>query len=115
MNTYWRRNGSIFFISKQGQAFREAVIAVVQDIGVETMTGRVGLSLVAYPPDRRRRDLDNLLKGIMDGLQHAGLYADDCQVDDLRISRGNIVPDGLIDVIAHELTAGDDEQLHQPL
>lgn len=71
------------------------------------MQGRIGLALIAYPPDRRRRDLDNLLKGILDGLQYAGLYEDDCQVDDLRISRGKIVQDGLIDVIAQELESGE--------
>ena len=35
----------------------------------------------AFPPDRRRRDLDNLLKPALDALQHAGVYEDDSQVD----------------------------------
>ena len=34
-----------------------------------------------------RRDLDNLLKGLLDALTHAGLWLDDSQVADLRIRR----------------------------
>ena len=40
----------------------------------------------AFPPDRRRRDLDNLQKPLLDALQHAGVYEDDSQID-LLVSR----------------------------
>lgn len=40
-----------------------------------------------YPPDRRKRDIDNVLKALLDALQHAGCYEDDSQLDDLRIVR----------------------------
>jgi crossover junction endodeoxyribonuclease RusA len=35
----------------------------------------------AFPPDRRRRDLDNIQKPVLDALQHAGVYEDDSQID----------------------------------
>jgi crossover junction endodeoxyribonuclease RusA len=38
------------------------------------------MRVLAYPPDHRRRDLDNLAKAILDALQHAGVYGNDCQV-----------------------------------
>jgi crossover junction endodeoxyribonuclease RusA len=41
----------------------------------------------AFPPDRRRRDLDNLLKPTLDALQHGGVYEDDSQVDLLVVRR----------------------------
>ena len=40
-----------------------------------------------FPPDRRKRDLDNVLKALLDALQHAGCYDDDSQLDDIRIVR----------------------------
>lgn len=60
---------------------------------------RFGVSIVAYPPNRRRHDLDNLLKALLDSLQVAGVFFDDSQVDDLRIRRDKIVDEGMIDVL----------------
>jgi crossover junction endodeoxyribonuclease RusA len=48
---------------------------------------RISLEVYAHPPDRRRRDIDNILKCLCDGLQHAGVYEDDCQIDEIHISR----------------------------
>ena len=50
-------------------------------------TGRVAVYVEAHPPDKRRRDLDNLWKGVLDAMQHAQVYVDDNQVDDLHIVR----------------------------
>lgn len=49
---------------------------------------RLKVDIIAYPPDKRRRDLDNLLKAPQDSLQHAGVFHDDSQIADLRIRRG---------------------------
>ncbi|MCG7044530.1 RusA family crossover junction endodeoxyribonuclease, partial [Pseudomonas aeruginosa] len=48
----------------------------------------------ASPPDRRKRDLDNLLKGLLDSLTKAGAWDDDGLVDDLRIVRGEVKAGG---------------------
>jgi crossover junction endodeoxyribonuclease RusA len=40
-----------------------------------------------YPPDARKRDLDNLLKCLLDSLQTAKVYEDDSQIDYLLIKR----------------------------
>lgn len=47
-----------------------------------------------FPPDRRRRDLDNCLKSLLDALQHGGAYYDDSQIVDLSIKKREVVPDG---------------------
>lgn len=87
-NTYWRRNGNCYFISKKGQDYREFVCKhcyVYQ--GLYQASHRLHVKIQAYPPDKRRRDLDNLLKGLLDSLQHAKLFPDDNQIDKLTIER----------------------------
>lgn len=48
---------------------------------------RYAVSLVAYFPDARRRDIDNVLKSVLDGCTPL-VWADDSQVDSARIERG---------------------------
>jgi len=54
-------------------------------------------------PDKRRRDLDNLPKALLDGLTHSGIWDDDSQIDDLRIMRGEIVKGGSVTVVIDEV------------
>jgi crossover junction endodeoxyribonuclease RusA len=87
-NTYWRRNGGRYFISKRGQDYREYVAkACYAYQGLFVAEDRLRVKIKAYPPDRRKRDLDNLFKSTLDSIQHAGLYVDDCQIDKLSIER----------------------------
>lgn len=87
-NTYWRRNGGRYFISKRGQDYREFVAKELYCYqGLFVAEDRLRLKIKAYPPDRRKRDLDNLFKSVLDSIQSAGIYMDDCQIDKLSIER----------------------------
>lgn len=50
------------------------------------MDARYRVSIVAHFADRRRRDLDNVAKAVLDGLNDV-VWGDDSQVDDMRIVR----------------------------
>ena len=98
-NTYWRhvkKNGprNSVLLSEDGRLYRELVRAAVLRCGRRMVKGRYAVRAEASPPDRRRRDLDNLWKGLLDALTHAGIYDDDSLIDDLRITRRSVVDGG---------------------
>lgn len=81
VNTYWRRVGNRTVLSAGAKRYRENVgAAVLQQGRRRTFTEEVALEVEFRPPDKRRRDLDNLLKGVLDSLAYAGVYLDDSQV-----------------------------------
>jgi len=45
------------------------------------------LELYIYPPDKRRRDIDNLCKGAIDSLQFSEVIVDDFYIDELYVKR----------------------------
>lgn len=111
VNTYYRHVGPKVLISREGRQYRQAVACEVfaqSPFNRTTMDGRIALEIVAHPPDRRKRDLDNLLKGLLDSLQHAGTYEDDSQIDEIRIKRSAATVDGgAVYVRLSEINGGD--------
>ena len=101
-NRYIRHVGYRSLISREGRTFRKNVCALLAGAGGGSRKppagGRIALLMDAYPPDRRKRDLDNLQKPTLDALQHAGVYLDDSQVDLLVTRRREIVPGGRLEV-----------------
>jgi len=90
-NVYYRNVQGKTLISAAGRAYRAAVAdQVLIQRGAKQLAGRLAVAIVAHVPDRRRRDLDNLLKSTLDSLTHAGVWLDDSQIDSLRIERGPV-------------------------
>jgi crossover junction endodeoxyribonuclease RusA len=102
VNHYWRRVGPRTLISRGGRRFRDAVAGVLAAQGVAPLLGRLSVQVIACPPDRRKRDLDNLPKALLDALQHGGAYLDDSQIDRLEVERGSVVPGGKVIVVLKE-------------
>jgi crossover junction endodeoxyribonuclease RusA len=86
VNTYWRTFNGRMLISKKGREYRKAVAdQVLIQKGAKHYQGKVKMTIEAWRPDERKRDLDNLLKAPLDALTHAGVYVDDQLIVDLRI------------------------------
>jgi crossover junction endodeoxyribonuclease RusA len=79
-------------ISKDGRIYRDTVTEIIKRRNLKTMESRLMVTIEANPPDRRRRDLDNLLKALLDALVHSGVIADDSLIDHLTIYRGPRCP-----------------------
>lgn len=92
MNTYWRRNGHRYFIAPRGVAFRTEVEAICMAAGVKPMAGPVSMAVTLVPGDHRRRDIDNVLKPLLDALTHGRAWEDDSQVKRLSIVMADPIP-----------------------
>ena len=102
VNRYYRHVGPRVLISREGRKFR---MMCVSRLGgrFKKLTGKVELFGEFYPPDARRRDLDNVLKCTLDSLVHAGLMEDDSQIKHIDIRMGDPVPpDGLVHITLKE-------------
>lgn len=102
VNHYWRHRQGRFYIAKEGIKYREDVWLATRGLG--KMEGRLRVFVLAIMPDRRIRDIDNILKALLDALKHAGIYEDDSQIDDLRIVRGAVLKPGGVSVEIEEIT-----------
>ena len=112
VNTYWRhiviKGQARVLLSVDGRKYQaNSYAAVREQIGMPVaLTGRLRVSILVHPPDRRQRDLDNMSKAILDGLAHAGVYANDAQIDHLELIRGSLAqPKGGVEVTITETEA----------
>lgn len=96
VNHYWRMWRGRMLISRQGRAYREQVGAILQAAGVSPQPGRLAVHVELYPPDKRKRDVDNTFKAIGDSLQHGGAFLDDSQIVWLLLEKAEVVAGGQV-------------------
>ena len=72
---------------------------------INTLQGRIKLSVEVHFKDKRRRDIDNIVKGLQDVLTEARFFIDDCQIDELFVKRAEIDKDkkGYVIVLIDEI------------
>ncbi len=109
VNHYWehtvRRKGRRYFphiyTSDEGKSYRRNVVTIMRDS--PKLIGLVRVMLIAHPPDKRTRDLDNIQKCLLDALEHAGVYDNDSQIDELAVVRGEVVRGGAVEIVVESI------------
>jgi crossover junction endodeoxyribonuclease RusA len=106
INHYWRHTKNGHYISNEGQEYRQLVLfRCLKYRDLFTKADRFSIHIDAFPPDKRKRDLDNILKSLLDALQHGGLYPDDSQIDRLSIERNSAL-NGIVRVTLTKIQNG---------
>ncbi|WP_334473537.1 RusA family crossover junction endodeoxyribonuclease [Arsenophonus sp. PmNCSU2021_1] len=93
------------FITTKGRLYRQSVVAeITRQKLCKRLSQRLGVEIGVYPPDRRKRDIDNLMKAPIDALCHGGLIVDDSQIDVLHVERKEIIKGGKLVITIWEIT-----------
>jgi len=108
-NRYWRIVNNRVVTSRDGRQYQRDVADIVWQQLIQCKLKTFGkdkitlLKIEAYPPDSRRRDIDNLIKPTIDALKLAGLFEDDSQIQAIaaawaRDKDGNLIckPGGML-------------------
>ena len=91
-------------ISKRGREYRQEVIDLITKIvredstyqGLFPFVQRLGMTVTLNAPTRRKYDIDNRSKALLDALQHANVFEDDEQIDELILRRSDIIKGGQV-------------------
>ena len=103
VNHYWRHvvigHSVRTLISAEGRAYKARVEnACREQQAPMQLRQKVAVEIRLEPPDRRKRDIDNSVKAILDSLTSARVWNDDFQVDDLHVYRAGCVKNGRVTV-----------------
>lgn len=95
VNHYYERgrNGTVY-VSQKGKAYKYAVGFTLN--GYLQIKGKVKLHVDVYPPDKRKRDLDNINKCLLDSLEESGIIEDDYNIEYFSMKRCDVVPGGKV-------------------
>ena len=112
VNTYWMpvlargKGHATLTLSERGSRYKvTASTQMMQQKVTRGLLGRIELLIDAYPPDRRKRDLDNILKPLLDVLEDYGVVEDDEQIDIIIVRRR--AKGGYVDVHVSEIPPED--------
>ena len=112
VNVYWRKRGSVTYLSKKGRDFKTAVAEYVAEHSVPKL-GDVNLEVMIVLRPRRTAgfmDIDNCCKAVLDSCQDAGVFDDDNQVSRLVVERGEYIKGGACVVVVTEREATNGKQ-----
>lgn len=103
-NRIWRQFRGRVVLSQEAQRYVRDVHYLVAGVKPFSKSARLEADITVHAKDKRRRDLDNCFKIVLDSLEKAGVFENDNQFDKLTISRGENYPsDSCIMVTLREL------------
>ena len=99
VNNYYTVARGRKILSKKGRAYKmEALGWLMEQNAPKGREGAYSVSIYVMPPDKRRRDIDNLIKPLLDSLVEYGVIPDDSMIFDLRIQRFDSVKGGKVEM-----------------
>lgn len=93
-NDTWTVAQGRIILTARAREWRQKNAVRVRALGVQMITSPVRLTVVLYPPDRGKHDIDNTLKQTFDVLKHGELIEDDSLICELSLKRDAVTAGG---------------------
>ncbi len=97
VNQYYRAiiraNFCTSILSKRGREYKQTVAKHIADSQKKPTSKPVMVIVKLYPPTKRKYDVDNMLKSLLDSLIGIA-YDDDCQIQCLAVSKEEVISGG---------------------
>ncbi len=87
-------------LSQEGREYQKEVGLWLAKQGRPHVLGRIAIHLTVHAPDRRKRDILNFDKAVLDACTMGGLWDDDSQIDEAFVVRGLPRPNGELHLAA---------------
>jgi crossover junction endodeoxyribonuclease RusA len=85
------------YLDKKVRVFRGLVAKSIHEQAPNLhLVDPLFVEVYLFPPDLRKRDVDNYMKGLLDGITESKLWKDDSIIDQLHIFRGEKVKGGIV-------------------
>lgn len=99
INHYYLHTSNGVILGGDGRKYRrDACLLLSKYRGYCGAKKRLNVIINLFPPDKRRRDIDNVLKCLLDSMQHAQIYEDDNQIDMLTVVRREVIKEGCVQI-----------------
>lgn len=98
VNSMWRSKGSNWYSTPKYKAWQKEAFAEIKYQKVPKVKPPYSITIAAGRPDKRKRDIGNLEKGVSDILQTAGIITNDCDTEHLEIYWDCTIDAGRINV-----------------
>lgn len=98
-----KKTRAFYLAPETSRYHREVAFRFLTQGGKKLLSKAIRMEVLVSPPDRRKRDLDNLLKVLSDSLQKCGAYEDDFYIQELLVVRCEVVIGGEVIVKLMEL------------
>lgn len=95
INHYYVRTQRGTAVGPKGKSYRRDVSLLLTPYKHQFKPeDRLTVTINVFPPDNRKRDIDNILKCCLDSLQESFIIPDDNQIDMLTIIRRDVIKGG---------------------
>ena len=98
INHYYLRTATGVILGAKGKSYRRDAALLLHKFRGACKDRRLSVTINVFPPDKRKRDIDNILKCVLDSLEHANVYENDNNIDMLTVIRRQCVLNGSIQV-----------------